>query len=313
MPMRIVNLKAASGGGGGTVVNSDTSGLFKFVHHDTANNMQLAERIRIYIPNDYNDPKPKEIMIMFNGRGPWNGGGKSANSPPNPGTAFGIKILKGDEIPEFIYVHTQGSMPKGFNYSDESRYSLLATDSNFNNKFGLPNCANSKEFNRQDNVAPDAKTHHIGDWDFIANGGNAKFTDGGGDIDSCGSNGSMFGDGKTSTGKYPSSCGNPGTDTARGQLAHDITYNKAFDSFKSILSFGVENNPDIPSGSNINNVGGSGAINFQLAENVQFGMANGVPFLPAPIKLNIVGGHPVVGRNSGADQFGARLDILYKY
>ena len=36
MPMRIVNLKAASGGGGGTVVNSDTSGLFKFVHHDTA-------------------------------------------------------------------------------------------------------------------------------------------------------------------------------------------------------------------------------------------------------------------------------------
>ena len=34
MPMRIVNLKAASGGGGGTVVNSDTSGLFKFVHHE---------------------------------------------------------------------------------------------------------------------------------------------------------------------------------------------------------------------------------------------------------------------------------------
>ena len=38
MPMRIVNLKAASGGGGGTVVNSDTSGLFKFVHHSTADN-----------------------------------------------------------------------------------------------------------------------------------------------------------------------------------------------------------------------------------------------------------------------------------
>jgi len=312
MPMRIVNLKAASGGGGGTVVNSDTSGLFKFVHHDTPNSQSTIDKIRIYSNTDFSNPKPKEIMIMFNGRTLWDGG-KSGNSPANPGTAFGIKTLKGDEIPEFIYVRTNASMPKGFDYSDEGRYSTFATDSSFNNKFGLPNCVNSKEFSRQDNIAPDAKTHHLGDWDFIANGGNGKFTDGGGDIDSCGSNGSMFGDGKTSTGKYPSSCGNPGTDTARGQLAHDITYNKAFDSFKSILSFGVENNPDIPSGSNINNVGGSGAINFQLTENVHFGMANGVPFLPAPIKANIVGGHPVVGRNSGVDAFGARLDILYIY
>ncbi len=313
MPMRIVNLKAASGGGGGTVVNSDTSGLFKFVHHDTNGASRAIDKIRIYSPTDFNNPRPKEILIMFNGRTAWNGGGKSANSPPNPGTAFGIKILKGDEIPEFIHIKTQASMPKGFDYSEEGCYSLLATDSNFNNKFGLPNCANSRDFNRADNVAPDAKTHHIGDWDFIANGGDGKFTDNGGDIDSCGSNGSMFGDGKTSTGIYPSSCGNPGTDTARGQLAHDITYNKAFDSFKSILSFGVENNPDIPPGSNINNVGGSGAINFQLTENVHFGMANGVPFLPAPIKANIVGGHPVVGRNSSVDAFGARLDILYIY
>ena len=313
MPMRIVNLKAASGGGGGTVVNSDTSGLFKFVHHTTKNDARSVDKIRIYSPTDFNDPKPKEIMIMFNGRMPWVGNRKTSNTPPNPGTAFGIKIFKGDEIPEFIYIKTQFSMSKTFDYDDETRYSLFATDSNLVNKFGLPNNSNPWEFSRQDIIAPDAKTHHLGEWDFIANGGNGKFTDNGGDIDSCGSNGSMFGDGKTSTGIYPSSCGNPGTDTARGQLAHDITYNKAFDSFKSILSFGVENNPDIPSGSNINNVGGSGAINFQLAENVQFGMANGVPFLPAPIKINIVGGHPPIGRKSRFQLNSAKLDILYIY
>ncbi len=311
MPMRIVNLKGGSGGGG-TVVNSDSSGLFKMTHHTTPSGASNITWIRIYSTTDKSKPKPKEIMVMFNGRTPWNAA-KNSNSPPNPGTAFGIKIFKGDEVPEKIYVHSQFSNPPGFDYGNGTKYSLLATDEHFNNKFGLPNPCNSREFVRQDNIAPDAKTHHIGDWDFIANGGNGIFTNGGGDIDSCGSNGSMFGDGKTSFGRYPSSCGAPGTTTERGLLAHGITYNKVFDSFKSILSFAQEQNPVIPSGSNINNVGGSGALDFVLTENVEFGMANGVPFIPAPVKIKIYGGYPVVGRNAAPDDMGIKLDILYKY
>ncbi len=311
MPMRIVNLKGGSGGGG-TVVNSDSSGLFKMTHHTTRSGGNIITWYRIYDPSDHALPKPKEIMVMFNTRTPWNAN-KTNNSPPNPGTAFGIKIFKGDEVPEYVYVHPQASQPHVFDYGNESCYSLLSTDEHFNNKFGLPNARNSGGFVREDNVAPDAKTYHIGEWDFIANGGTGIFTNNGGDIDSCGSNGSMFGDGKTSAGRYPSSCGAPGTSTERGLLAHGIEYNKTFDSFKSILSFAQEQNPDIPSGSNINNVGGSGALDFWPTENVEFGMANGVPFVPAPVKIKIYGGYPVVGRSSTVSAMGIKLDILYKY
>ena len=60
MPMRIVNLKAASGGGGGTVVNSDTSGLFKFVHHDTNGDLVNDRQDRIYSPTDFNNPRSQK-------------------------------------------------------------------------------------------------------------------------------------------------------------------------------------------------------------------------------------------------------------
>ena len=311
MPMRIVNLKAASGGGG-TVVNSDTSGLFRLKHFVTADDGSTVTTIDIYRDNDPDFVRPKEIAIFFNGRAPWNPS-RSDNCPPNPGTAYGIKIFKGDDVPRKIYVKSFASNPKGFDYSDKNRYSQFALDNQFTNTFGLPNAANARDFSDEDIPAADAKTHHLGDWDYIANGGNGKYTTYTQDIDSCGSNGSMFGDGKTSTGIYPSSCGNPGTDAGRGSLARGIEYNSAFDSFKSVLSFAEEEAPTPPSGSNLNNIGGNGGVSFGLTENVEFGMANGVPFIPAPIKITLNGGHPPVGRRSQASQFSCLIDILYKY
>ncbi len=308
--MRIINL---NGGGGGTFVNSDNSGLFKMTHHVTGNDMNTTTVIDIYDENDPSTPRPKEIAVFFNGRAPWNPQRDENKTPPNPGTAFGIKIFKGDDVPKSIYVRSFASNPKGFDYGNKDRYSQFATDSRFKNTFGLPNAPNANQFDRVDCPAADAKTHHLGEWDFIANGGNGKFTSYTDGIDSCGSNGSMFGDGKTSDGAYPSSCGNPGTDSERGKLAHGIEYNSAFDSFKSILSFAEEVDPTPPTGSNINNIGGNGHTVFNMTQNVEFGMANGVPFTPFPTKILLTGGHPVVGRTSRLDQFSCFIDILHKY
>ncbi len=307
MPMRIVNLN-----GGVPFVNVDNTGLFKMTHHVTADDGSTVTTINIYDDYDYSNPRPVEIAVFFNGRAPWNPSRSSSTTPPNAGTAFGIKIFKGDDVPKSIYVKSNASSPKNFDYNDKNRYSQFATDSGFVNTFGLPNIPNAREFNREDCPAADAKTHHLGDWDFIANGGDGKFTDYTADIDSCGSNGSMFGDGKTSNGAYPSSCGNPGTDTERGKIARGIEYNSAFDSFKSILYFAEEVDPTPPSGSNINNTGGSGHTIFNM-QNIEFGMSDGVPFTPSPAKIMLAGGHPVVGRTSTADQFSCLIDILYKY
>ncbi len=317
MPMRIVNLKAGGGPAPGPAGDSN-SGAYKLLLANNFNNTEpdSSKYVRIWNDNDYSKPKPESIMIMIWGTPCWHKRGTlSASHPPDCGAAFGIVKLKGDDIPQKLYAFNgRHQVDYPYTYDKERTFGFSKTVSR-DGGWLLPNMTGNHLISNADFIAPDAKGHHWGDWDYIANGGNGKFTQytSGSGIDSCGSNGSMFGDGKTSTGKYPSSCGNPGTDSERGRLAQIIEYNSAFDSFKSVLPFAVEANPTLPSGSNINNVGGSGALNFWLTEDVEFGMVNGVPFIPAPAKIALAGGFPPVSRMGTTTRVSVTLNILCKY
>ena len=78
-------------------------------------------------------------------------------------------------------------------------------------------------FNNTDFVAPDAINNHWGDFDAVYNGGNGHFYSPSSTAhDSPGSNGSPFGNGKTSTTEYPASCGGSGTAQGRGPKARGI-------------------------------------------------------------------------------------------
>ncbi len=319
MPMRIVNLKGGGGPAPGPAPAGDSnSGAYKLLLVNNFTNLdpESSKYIRIWNDNDYSKPKPESIMIMVWGQTPWHKNGtQSSSHPPDCGAPFGIVTLKGDDIPQKLYAF-RGRHHDVYPYTyDKERTFGFSKTASRDDAWLLPNMGGNHLFSNTDFVAPDAKGHHWGVWDYIANGGNGKFTQytSGSGIDSCGSNGSMFGDGKTSTGKYPSSCGNPGTDSERGRLAQIIEYNSAFDSFKSVLPFAVEANPTPPSGSNINNIGGSGALNFWLTEDVEFGMVNGVPFRPAPAKIALAGGHPPVGRMNTPTPLTPVFNVLCKY
>ena len=319
MPMRIVNLKGGSGPAPGPApgpAGDNNSGLYKIITGNSFTNLdpESSKYIHIWDANDRSMPRPKSIIVMVWGQTPWHKGGTlSATHPPDCGAAFGIATLEGDDVPEKLYAF-RGRHHESYPYSYQiSKTFGFSKTVSRDDAWLLPNMGGNHEFTNNDFIAADAKNNHWGEWDYIANGGNGKFTQYTTGIDSCGSNGSMFGDGKTSTGKYPSSCGNPGTDSARGRLAQGIEYNSAFDSLKSVLPFALEKAPTAPSGSNINNIGGSGGVDFMLTENVEFGLANGVPFIPAPVKISLSGGKPPVGRMNTPDSLSPVFNILCKY
>ena len=85
----------------------------------------------------------------------------------------------------------------------------------------LPNCGAQGDFHQTDAIAPDAETHHFGDWTKVFNGGNGHWWNrfpGIFNNDGPGSSGSFFGRGYDG-GHFPGGSGGPGTDTARGPTA----------------------------------------------------------------------------------------------
>ena len=312
MPMRIVNLKAGSGPAPAPTTVSE-SGLYKIITGSGFTNLDpsSSKYIHIWDANDRSMPRPESIIVMVFGQPCWNRSQSQAH-PPDCGAAFGIATLKGDDIPEKLYAFRGSHNNYPYTYPKNNTFGFSKTVSR-DGAWLLPNMAGNHMFTNADFVAPDAKVHHWGEWDYIANGGNGKFTQYASGFDSCGSNGSMFGDGKTSTGKYPSSCGNSGTDSARGRLAQGIEYNSAFDSLKSVLPFALEKAPTPPSGTNINDIGGNGGVDFMLTENVEFGLANGVPFIPAPVKISLSGGNIPFGRMKAHSTYSPIFNILCKY
>ena len=140
------------------------------------------------------------------------------------GCAFGIKIFEGEDVPRRIYGYTGKNDSYPYTYAiDKASGFTIGTQS----KWQLPNNANQSYFNNTNCIAADAKNNKFGDWDFISNGGNGYYYSSGTSV-APGSNGSVFGNGYTSTGNNASSCGAPGSDTGRGALANEIRVNNAW-------------------------------------------------------------------------------------
>lgn len=311
MPMRIVNLK----GGGPSPAPSggaSDSGLYKFLFGNYFYNTDpdVAAFIEIWRNGDKTRPKPDSITVMIWGQPAWHARNtQSENHPPDCGCAFGIVTIKGDDVPEKIYAwrgRHQVSYP--YTYPKDRTFGFNSTPSR-DGAWLLPNMTGNHIFTNTDFIAPDAVNNNWGDFDAVYNGGNGHFysrTING--HDSPGSNGSPFGDGKTSTTEYPASCGGSGTETGRGPKALGIGLN-ILKPLGSLRPHAVELNPP-----NLVLNGGTGGFEFTLPSG-SFGMARGAPYHPDTSMISINGGLPPTHRLfvTPSDYQTPHLYILVEY
>ena len=313
MPMRIVNLKGGSGGGGTVVTDPQGSGLFelKWFRKPCDALPNVNKFIPIYEKN-IAVSKPLSITVLYWGMKQYNNS-RDENHPPQAGLACGIKVFKGDDVPEKLYHWHGSSATYPYTYAD-NYYSGFNVEPSKNNAYELPTIAAQSSFNRTNSIAPDAINNSKGNWDFVANGGDGYYWRRGTmtDRDSPGSNGSVFGNGYTSSGTnpYPSSCGGPGEDNNRGPIARSITNEKALSSLRSLHAYAQEVLPPGP----WEKTGGNGGVVF-MTPTTTFGMSHGVPFDAKPIKIQYRGGPRPGDRKHyrpTEDTYGI-FEILFQY
>ncbi len=287
MPMRIVNLKGGGGPAPAPSGGDSDSGLYKFINGGEFTNLdpQTDKFIEIWEENNKSKPKPDSITIMMWGIQVWHNS-PLASRPPDCGIAFGIITLKGDDIPKKLYVFRgrhQQTYP--YTYEKNRTFGFSSTVSR-DGGWLLPNMCGQSAFTNTDFIAPDAVNNHWGDFDAIYNGGNGNFYSPSSTAhDSPGSNGSPFGNGKTSTTEYPASCGGSGTDTSRGPKARGIG-SDILKPLGGLRAHAIEIEP--PAGG-LNYLGGNGGFEFELPTG-SFGMARGVPYTPEPTIVRVAGG-----------------------
>ena len=315
MPMRIVNLKG--GGGPAPSGGASDSGLYKFLSANNFTNVNPDQNKYVEIWEDGNKskPKPDSITVMMWGQQAWHKTGTETTArPPDCGSAFGIVTLKGDDVPEKIYAFRGAHQPSyPYTYSKERTFGFNSTPSR-DGGWLLPNMCGSYHFTNTDFIAPDAVGHHWGDFDSVYNGGNGHFfaftPTTGATHDSPGSNGSPFGNGKTSTTMYPASCGGSGTATGRGPKAKGI----GLDILKPLGSLRPHASELEPQTPRLDYDGGNGGFEFILPTD-SFGMARGAPYTPDVTVVRVAGGPYPKNRvflNSGIT-YSPFLYILFEY
>ena len=315
MPMRIINLEG--GGGPAPSGGASDSGLYKFLEGTGFTNLNPDQNkyIEIWEEGNISKPKPDSITIMMWGTPCWHRSGSVTTlNPPDCGSAFGIVTLKGDDIPQKLYVFRGAHQPTyPYTYPKDRTFGFSKTVSR-EGAWLLPNMGGNHYFTNTDFIAADAVGHHWGDFDAVYNGGNGHFytitPTTGVDQDSPGSNGSPFGNGKTSTTIYPASCGGSGTATGRGPKAKGI----GLDILKplgGLRPHALELEPQTP---RLNYDGGNGGFEFVLPTGT-FGMARGAPYTPDTTVVRVAGGP--VPRNrvypAASITYTPHLYILFEY
>ncbi len=256
---------AGPAGGGGSYL----SGIIKVIDKDFSNRFP-DENINLEIYPASDKIKPDRVTILF-----WAVPGENTNSsgPPSAGVAFGIKEFSGSDVPQKVYGYAASNAAYPYTYTSNAMSGFVTNMMPGAEKFELPNNANQIDFGSSDALAADAKTHKIGSWDFVANGGNGKYSST--STTGTGSNGSIFGDGYTSNGSKPSSCGGPGSDTDRGPLAtgDKITGWSLISTF--LKKYITEVEP--AGGDGWKDVGGDGAFKLTVNTAGATVLANGIP------------------------------------
>ncbi len=197
----------------------------------TFNNINPAsdQFIEIWDPNDPLLPEPASAHVLVYSKHMWMNKATTTDAeayPPACGSSFGYKHYSKGEVPKKVYAWKGNSMI-GFPYDYTAKRAYCGFGDTPSYTTGapmmLPNCGAQGDFHQTDAIAPDAETHHEGDWTKVFNGGNGHYWDRPTfpfrpDNDGAGSSGSFFGRGYDG-GHFPGGSGGPGTDTARGPTA----------------------------------------------------------------------------------------------
>jgi len=294
-----------SGGG-----SSDFAALYKII---TASSSALtpstSSYIQIWDPADSKLPRPYTVTVMAWGLAGWMNKYNAtdvADYPPSCGTAFGIVTIRGD-IPQKLYtVRGYHQQTSSYVYDQRDRCSFIGPNPTLDDEgWYLANPGGQSYFYQSDLKATDVagNKNALGKpWDFVANGGNGHYFSGwappAGEnfwkSDSPGSNGSVFGNGFTSTGTgagpdwpFPSSCGGSGSPSGRGPLAKgatDPSVRRALKPMAAMLPYALEVAP----AGGFYTTGGTGEFTFDTPADTFFVMS-GAPFNPRT-SLNIPGG-----------------------
>ncbi len=314
MPMRIVNLKGGSGPAPAPSGGASDSGLYKFLEAPKLNIVNPASDkfVEVWEDGNKSKPRPDSITVMIWGPGAWQTHVTTTlNRPPDCGIAFGIVTLKGDDIPEKLY-YFRGNHQVTYPYTyEKSRTFGFNSSPSRDDGWLLPNPTGNKAFNQTDFIAPDAVNHHWGTWDAIYNGGNGHYWRrlGSDTMDSPGSNGSVFGAGKTSTGEYPASCGGPGTGSSRGPKAKGI----GLDILKPLGGLRPHAVELEPAQADIKVNGGGGGFEFVLPTG-SFGMARGAPYTPDTSVVRVAGGPEPINRfDTSTRNYFVSMYVLFEY
>ena len=224
--------------------------------------------------------------------------------PPAAGACFGTFTLHGQQIPEKLYLwrghHQQVAT---YDYTNKSKYSGVNGEPSIDGANMLPNPGAQALFHNQNFLAPDGQSHNFSDfcaWDAVYNGGDGYFWPARQRVwntDTPGSNGSIFGPGKTCSGsaRYPASCGAAGPATERGALAQGVGEPRVLMPLGSMRPFATEVGPASGSADE-STKGGDGAATLSLPNDV-FGIAGGAPFTPKT-SISLPGGNKPVGRRT---------------
>lgn len=294
-----------AGGGGGS------GGVFKSVSLSTRQNPPSSSVFyEIWERGSATKQRPVAVTVMMWSLPGWmnkTGDSPASKWPPAAGAAFGTFTLKGGGIPEKLYYwRGQHQTSATYNYTNKSNFSGCGASADLNKANLLPNPGSQGLFLRQDLKAADAENNNFANfaaWDAVYNGGDGHFwvnpspPPKGADYlpgnDTPGSNGSIFGRGKTCAdgAKFPASCGGSGTATAYGPLARGVAEPSILRPLGAIRPYAVEVDPNIST--EPQNKGGDGRANFELPSGL-FGISNGAPFTPGG--FGIPGGMPPVSR-----------------
>ena len=313
---------------GGVGSAGGSAGIYKFLQAPKINvpDPDPTKFVEIWERGSATKQRPRSITILYWGPGVWmtrDSGTAGEDHPPDCGASFGTVTLRGSQIPEKLYYwrgNHQATYPYTYAKHKTGGFNGSATR---DGAWLLPNATGNSQFNRTDFIAPDAVGHHWGNWDAVYNGGNGHWwerqTPNGWitSEDSPGSNASIFGPGKTTTGDgnhYPASCGGSGTGTERGPLAHGVAEPAILEPLGALRPYAVETIPSTWTDSDKKHNGGIGSFGFEMP-NELFGLAGGCPIDPTAglQRIAVGGGPPPRARRSQDRDYYVTLIVLFEY
>lgn len=296
---------------GGSAISAQ-AGAFRIVTKRTSHkDPGGAPFIELWQRGSATKQRPTSVSVLMWSLAGWMNKATASNKgeyPPAAGACFGTFTLHGQQIPEKLYMWRGDHQTNAtYNYTQKNRYSGVNSARSRDGANLLPNPGNQGDFHQTNFLAADGQAHNFSDfcaWDAVYNGGDGyywnKTSPKGSNpwgSDTPGSNGSIFGTGKTCSGsaRFPASCGGGGSATARGPLAQGVSEPKILQPLGAMRPYTEEIAPS----TTLQTLGGNGSAALKLPSDV-FGIAGGAPFTPKT-SITLPGGNFPYPRDRSPD------------